>query len=76
MSATRRRYTQEEIDVLRTRARTLMADLADVFDTIAEKVVAINEEMDGDDAAATFAQVETLGHEHRAATGRSETDHP
>lgn len=74
---TARHYSDEEVRALRDRARVLMADLAEVFDQIAEKVAALHEglgeEERGDSAA--IAEAAALGYDHRATGRRGEADH-
>lgn len=50
-----RRYTPEEIEALRLKARALMAELTEVFEEIAEKVTILGEEMVRNDDTGQLA---------------------
>lgn len=58
-------YSTEQVDALRTRAADLLSELAEVFDEIAARVQALNEEFDDDDAASDAAAARSpVGHDH------------
>lgn len=66
--STPHRFTAEEVEALRLRVHRLTRELADVFDAIAAKVRALNEELEGGDAGA-LAEVQAYRHVDRPTGG-------
>lgn len=65
-----KRYTAEEVEVLRRRFTELTAELNAVFDEIAEKVTALSEEMvEGGEPAGPLAEATAQRHDDRSAGG-------
>lgn len=65
----RKRYTAEEVHALRLRFAELMSELNEVFDEIAARVVALNEELDSGEASDARAALPAVRHDDRAAGG-------
>ncbi len=65
-----KRYTADEVNALRRRFAELTAELNEVFDEIAAKVTALNEELDeSDEASGALTASQAVGHDDRPARG-------